>query len=29
MIAHIWTFKDDVMLFNVKNNIDMYKIGQE
>ena len=29
MIAHIWTFKDDVMLFNVKNNIDMYKIGQQ
>lgn len=28
MIAHIWTFKDDVLLFNVKNNIEMYTIGQ-
>ena len=24
MIVHIWTFKDDVLLFNVKNNIEMY-----
>lgn len=28
MIVHIWTFKDDVLLFNVKNNIEMYTIGQ-
>lgn len=28
MVAHIWTFKDDVLLFNTKNNIDMYTIGQ-
>jgi glycerophosphoryl diester phosphodiesterase len=29
LIAHIWTFKDDVLLFNSKNNIDMYTIGQK
>lgn len=28
LIVHIWTFKDDVLLFNVKNNIEMYTIGQ-
>ncbi len=28
LMVHIWTFKDDVLLFNVKNNIDMYTIGQ-
>jgi glycerophosphoryl diester phosphodiesterase len=29
MIAHIWTFKDDVLMFETKNNIDMYTIGQK
>ena len=28
MKVHIWTFKDDVLLFEAENNIDMYKIGQ-
>ena len=27
MKVHIWTFKDDVLLFEAENNIGMYKIG--
>lgn len=25
---HLWTFKDDVLLFNAKNSIEMYGIAQ-
>lgn len=28
LITHIWTFKDDELLFNSKNNIEMYTIAQ-
>ena len=27
MIVHVWTFKDDELLFSASNNIEMYKIG--
>ena len=28
MMVHLWTFKDDVLLFEAQNNIGMYKVGQ-
>ena len=27
MKVHLWTFKDDVLLFEADNNVDMYKVG--
>lgn len=28
MIVHVWTFKDDVLIFDSKNNMEMYHKGQ-
>lgn len=28
LLIHVWTFKDDAMIFQGRNNIEMYRIGQ-
>lgn len=29
LIVHLWTFKDDVLFFNAKTNLEMYHIGHQ
>lgn len=29
MLVHIWTFKDDVLLFNADQNMRMYEVAQK
>jgi len=28
MLVHVWTFKDDMLVFNSTNNLETYHIGQ-